>query len=150
MQITPPRLPPAPPQGRPDPAGTTAVAIIATLTTTAPSGDSVDLSPAALAASDRLTASQTPEPPVRTPTLPATGPMPLHAPVTTGWHVQTAREPTAVDAPRWEHLPYAPSPIAGASSPAFPMTWSALPHLTKLSLVVLTFAFAILIGAWIG
>ncbi|KQN19224.1 hypothetical protein ASE86_11915 [Sphingomonas sp. Leaf33] len=150
MQITPPRLPSTPPQARPDPARTAAAAIIATLTTTTPSGDSVDLSPAALAASDRLTAAQTTEPQNRTPALPATVPTPTHAPVTTGWQAETAREPIAAGAPRWEHLPYAPPSIAGAASAPVAVTWSALPHFAKLSLIVLTFALAILIGAWIG
>ena len=150
MQISAPRPPQAPPPPRPDAASArTAIAAATAALTTAAAGDSVHISTAALAASDRLTAGQTPEaanrPPPGLPTavLPM---MPLSdTPVGPQRPIATVQSTTGF--PHWDHLPYAPQPLATQSLSTLPVTWPALSRFAKMTVVTGTLALAILLGA---
>lgn len=151
MQITPPRLPTQTPSpAKPDASvRATAMALAAALTRTA-GGDEAEISAAARAASDRLTADQTPDGQKRAGASDGSSapPLPLQM---SGAEASASTVVRPSDGrPRWEHLPYALHPLAPPTPPPPAIGWSALPELTKISLVTAAFAGAILLGAWIG
>lgn len=155
MQISPSRPPQTSPPPRPDfsAARATAATITAALTT-ATAGDSVEISAAARAASDQLTARQATDAPERSSTGPVpTAPMPLPRsadPASGAWPPGTIAQLSTAGAPRWEHLPYAPHALSPQTPTRQTASWPAFSQLTKTSLIVGTVAATILFGVMVS
>jgi len=148
MLISGPRLPQTLPPGRP--IATDARATIAALTiarTTENPGDSVELSAAALAASDRLISGQAADAQKRPPTADAPiPPLPPSRP-----ELADGSAMARAVAPRWENLPYAPQVLGPPSSPLPLCAASAsVGFFVKTLLVVGAIAVAILSAVSLG
>ncbi|MBM3927631.1 MAG: hypothetical protein FJ335_04120 [Sphingomonadales bacterium] len=147
MQIPGPRLPQTLPPARPIATNTRAtVAALATALATEKTGDSVELSAAALAASDRLISGQAADAQQRAPTGDApipTTPLPRPEPADGSAVARAA-------VPRWETLPYAPQMLGPPPSPPPCAASASVGFFAKTLLIVGAIAVAMLSAVSLG